>query len=109
MATYFKNTVYTQIGTTPAPVLETANNARATVIGLSLANLTDAIVLVDILLQDSTSTVGHYVKELIVPPNTSLRAVNGGEKLVLTPSNVLFVKSNTESSLDAIISYVEIT
>lgn len=108
MANFFRNSVTKEIGTTPVAVLEVPANARATVIGFSLANLTEGVILVDVELQDDTSTVGYYAKELILPPNTSLRVLNGGEKLILTPNNTLYVRANVENSVDVIISYVEI-
>lgn len=108
MATFFRNSVIKDIGVTPVKVLETASNARATVIGLSLTNLTQGSLLVSVQLQDDTSTRGYYCKDVLVPANTSLRLVNGGEKLILTNSNELYVSANAENAVDALISYVEI-
>ena len=45
---------------------------------------------------------------MVLPPNTSLRVLNGGEKLILTPNNNLFVSSNVANSIDCILSTVEI-
>ena len=90
-------------------LLETVLNSRITVIGFSLANLTDGVILVSVEVQDESSTVGFYAKDLILPPNTSLRVLNGGEKLILAPNNVLYVSSNTDNSVDVVISTVEIT
>jgi hypothetical protein len=108
MATTFKNRVVSGIGTARQQVLESTSNTRITIVGFSLANLTDGVILVNVELQDETSTIGYYAKDLILPPNTSLRVLNGGEKLILAPSNVLYVNSNTETSVDVIISTVEI-
>jgi len=108
MATTFKNVVATNIGTDQTEVLSTNDNARVTVVGFSLANLTEGVVLVDVQLRDDTSTTGYYAKELVIPPNTSLRILNGGEKLILTPRNNLYVRSNVDNSIDAILSTVEI-
>jgi hypothetical protein len=108
MATTFKNKVVSGIGTARQQVLESASNSRITIVGFSLANLTDGVILVNVELQDDTSTTGFYAKDLILPPNTSLRVLNGGEKLILAPSNVLYVNSNTNDSVDVIISTVEI-
>lgn len=108
MATTFKNKVVSGIGTARQQVLESAANGRITVVGFSLANLTDGVILVNVELQDDTSTTGYFAKDLILPPNTSLRVLNGGEKLILAPSNVLYVNANTNDSVDVIISTVEI-
>lgn len=108
MANFFRNKVVTEVGTTLTNVLETQTNSRITVIGLSLANLTNGIVLANVMIQDDASTVGYYAKEIILPPNQSLRVINGGEKLILSTENVLYVSSNTEAALDVIASYIEI-
>lgn len=108
MATTFKNRVVPQVGTLRTEVLATNENARVTVVGFSLANLTEGVILVDIELQDETSAIGYYAKEMIIPPNTSLRVLNGGEKLILTPQNNLYVSSNVDESVDCILSTVEI-
>jgi hypothetical protein len=108
MATFFKNSVIKEIGITPVKVVETQTNSRATVIGLSLTNLTLGAILVSVEVQDDTSTRGYYCKDVLVPSNTSLRLVNGGEKLILGNSNELYVSCNTNNAVDALVSYVEI-
>jgi hypothetical protein len=108
MATTFTNKVIANVGTSTQEILSTDDTTRITVVGFSLANLTDGVVLIDVTLRDDTSTTGYYAKELIVPPNTSLRVLNGGEKLILTPNNNLYVRSNVDDSIDCILSTVEI-
>lgn len=108
MATTFRNKVVTEIGTAREEVLSTNDNNRITVVGFSLANLTEGVVLVNVELQDADSVTGYYAKELILPPNTSLRVLNGGEKLILTPNNNMYVSSNVDDSIDCILSTVEI-
>ena len=108
MATTFRNKVVTEIGTAREEVLATNDNNRITVVGFSLANLTEGVVLVNVELQDADSVTGYYAKEMILPPNTSLRVLNGGEKLILTPNNHLYVSSNVDASIDVVLSTVEI-
>lgn len=108
MATFFKNTVTKEIGEVPVRVLETTPASRATVIGLNIANLLEDVITVSVLLQDDTSVMGYYVKEVLLPPRSSMKAVNGGEKLILAPSNQLYVVTNTADSVDVIVTYVEI-
>jgi hypothetical protein len=108
MASFFRNKVAKEIGTTPVEVLATAPNSRMTIIGMSLANLTSGIVLIDIELTDDAEVTGYYAKQILVPPNSSLRVVNGGEKLILSTSNSLTITANVADAVDAIISYVEL-
>jgi hypothetical protein len=49
-----------------------------------------------------------FMKEVILPPNQSLRAINGGEKLVLSASTAINISSNADNSVDGILSFVEI-
>lgn len=108
MAAILKNTVINNVGTVPIDVVETTASNRATVIGMSLTNLTQSFVYVDILVQDDTSITGYYLKETLLPANTSLRAVSTGEKLILAPSNKLLVRSSLDDSVDVVVSYAEI-
>jgi hypothetical protein len=113
MATAFRNVLYTEVGTGEVEVISVATAARATVIGMSLTNLTGGIVLASIRVENtiasSPNDSAYYVKDVVVPPNQSLRVVNGGEKLVLAGDMKVYVESNTAASLDFIASYVEIT
>jgi hypothetical protein len=108
MASFFRNAVINDVGTTEVTALETANNSRMTIIGLSLANLTQSIVLVDVKVENAAEAVGHYVHQMMIPANASLRLVNGGEKLILAENNKLYIRANVDDSLDVIISYVEL-
>lgn len=112
MATFFRNVLYTGIGTSEVEVIDVPELSRATVIGLSLTNLTSGIVLASIRVENTDQTApnnsAYYIKEVIIPPNQSLRVINGGEKLVLADFMKVYVQSNTASSLDLIASYVEI-
>ena len=56
----------------------------------------------------TTPVTAYYVKDAIVPPNQSLRVINGGERLVLGASNSLVLQTSVDGSCDAIISLVEI-
>ena len=108
MATLFKNKVEKNIGIVPVDIYETDASTRATVIGLSITNLTQSFVYVDVLMQDDTSVTGYYLKEALLPANTSLRVVATGEKLIIAPSNKLQVRSSLNDSIDVIASIVEI-
>lgn len=109
MATLFKNVVVKNVGSQPVKILETDASTRTTVIGLSLTNLTSEFLYCSVLLQDDTSVTGYYLKDTVVPANTSLRAVSTGEKFIVAPTNILYVQSSIDDSIDVILSYVEVT
>jgi hypothetical protein len=110
MPTIFKHAVNTEIGTIPVDVLQIPPGVRATVIGLNLANVTDFdVVNVNVFVVDESSTQAHYVRGLVIPPNTSVKVVTQGEKLILPASSGIRIVSDTPSSVDTTISYVEIS
>lgn len=112
MTTFFRNRLESEIGTTEKEIISVGTNSRVTVIGLSLTNLTDNIVLASIRLENTTASApndsAYFIKEVAVPPNQSLRVINGGEKLVMAGDMIMYAISNTDASLDLVASYVEI-
>jgi hypothetical protein len=108
MATVFLNKVIKEVGTTPILAIETDAGTRSTIVGMSFANLTDNTVFASVLVHDDTSAEGYWLKDVQVPPNTSLRALSAGEKLILAPTNQLYLVCDTTEGYDAIISYVDI-
>ena len=110
MPTIFKHAVNTEIGTVPVDVLQIPPGVRATVIGCNIANVTDYdTAIVNVFVVDENSTQAHYVKGLVIPPNTSVKLVTQGEKLILPASSGIRIVSDTENSVDTTISYVEIS
>jgi len=110
MPTQFKHSVNTGIGTTPVDVVQIPLGARATVIGCNLANITDYdTVVVNVFVIDENSTQAHYVRGLTIAPNSSVKLIANGEKLILPETAGLSIVTDTESSIDAKVSYVEIT
>lgn len=108
MATYFRNSVHKEIGTTQVTVLDNSNNSKLTVVGISLANVSESNLFVDVTVTDDQDVEVHYVKQVMLPPNSSMRLIAGGEKLILGNDNQIKVNSNLDASVDAIVSYVEI-
>jgi hypothetical protein len=108
MATLFKNAVIKNVGTEPIQMYEVGASGRTTVIGLSLTNLTESVVYVDVLVKDDTSVEAFYLKHTAVPPDSSLRAVQQGEKLILDSNNAISVKADINDAIDAVLSYVEV-
>jgi hypothetical protein len=120
MATLLKNSITQNIGINPTEVLYTAGNNRYTVIGLNLSNTGNSVVQVSIMLKsyeplpngdndpDNMISSGYYLKNIMVAPQSSLKAITNSEKLVLATNNSLLISANANNSIDAIISYVEI-
>jgi len=109
MPTIFKHAVNTEVGTEPIDVLQIPVGFRATVIGFNLVNVIDEVVLVNIFVIDENSTQAYYAKDLIIPPNTTLKVITQGEKLILPETAGIRIVSNKENSIDSTISFVEIS
>jgi hypothetical protein len=109
--TYTNSTTGAATGGTISPCMITSNaSATTTVIGLSLTNVTPSIVQASVQLQDTVAgTAAYFVQNITMPPNTSVRLVNGGERLVVGPSTNILLWSNLASSLDVVMSWVEIS
>ena len=108
MATYFKNKIIKNVGVVKQIVFASDAATNATVIGLSLANITEFAVRANVLVQDDTSIEGYYLKGVMVPLNSSLKVLEAGEKLIIPANNTLLVQSDLDDSLDAVVSYVDI-
>jgi hypothetical protein len=110
MPTVFKHSLVTQVGTVPTDVVTIGAGVRATVIGCNLANTTDYDnVIADVQVVGSDTTVSYYIKGLVIPPNTSVKLITQGEKLILPEGTGLRVTCDTADSIDATVSYVEIS
>ena len=73
-----------------------------------MANITEFVVYASVLIHDDTSVEGYFMKDVMVPPNSSLHALSAGEKLILAPTNQLYLVANQNEALDVVISYVDI-
>jgi len=110
MPTVFKQSVVTQVGTTPVDIVQIPEGVRATIIGCNLANTSDYdTVLVDVYVVDENSTQGNYVRQVPIPPGSSAKVITQGERLVLPATAGLRIASDTDDSVDATVSYVEIS
>jgi hypothetical protein len=110
MPTVFKHNLVTQVGTVPTDVVSIGIGVRATVIGCNLANVSEYdTVVANVQIVGADTTVSYYIKGLAIPPNTSVKIITQGEKLILPESTGIRVTSDTTDSIDATVSYVEIS
>lgn len=103
------NKVYPEVGRTPVTLLHTEFNQKAAVVGLNLANITDNAVYASVSVTDADGNEGYYIKDILIAPKSSLKVVNGGEKLLLAPNNTVKVVSSWDAGIDALLSVVVIT
>jgi len=110
MPTLFRHAVTTSVGTTPVDVLQIPEGVRATVIGCNIANVTDYdTVVVNMYVIDENSTQATYVRGIVIAPNSTVKVITQGEKLILPATSGIRIEADTEDSVDVTISYVEIS
>jgi hypothetical protein len=110
MPTTFRHSVNKGIGTDAVDVVQIPIGLRATVIGCNLSNATEYDTInVDVWVVSEDSVAAHYIRGLTIPPNSAVKLITNGEKLILPETAGLRIKSDTAASLDAVISYVEIS
>ena len=109
MANTFKNRTLRAVGTSPVDVgAVVAGSTETTLIGMTLANITSGVISVTATLNDGTNTT-HIVKDAPIPTGGSLILLGGDQKVVLMTGDKIIITSNTASSADVIMSFLEIT
>lgn len=108
MANNFKNNFQKNIGQTAQTVYTAGAGTQVTVIGLTVSNVTPSNIKANVFV-NSAGTDYFIVKEATIEPGSALVPVGGDQKLVLEASDFLRVQSDTNSSIDVIISVLEIS
>lgn len=110
MANTFSRKLSRNVGTSLTTVGSYTVGAatQTTVIGLSLCNTTAQPITVDVTVNDAVNDF-YVLKGASIPPGSSIAAVGGDQKIVITTNDSIKVKSSAASSLDAVMSILEIT
>tara|TARA_R100001510_G_C7651108_1_gene208724 strand:- start:68 stop:400 length:333 start_codon:yes stop_codon:yes gene_type:complete len=110
MANTFSNSKQRNIGTSETTVYTVGNVSgnRTIVVGCNVANTTANSVTADVSVFSSGGTQYYLVKGAPVPSGGSLE-VTSGNKVVLNQNETLKVKSSAATSLDVLLSIMEIT
>lgn len=108
MANKFKVFTSNQIGKDNTLVGDytVGSGVTAIVIGLSIANIIDSSVTVDVQLDSGASTT-YLIKGAPLLSGSSLVPVGGDQKLVLTEGYKINVKSSVDKSIDVVLSVLE--
>ena len=110
MANTFYNKLSRNVGTSLTAVggYTVGASNTAIVLGLTVCNVSGATISVDVTLNDGTSD--HYiVKSAPVSAGGALVPIGGEQKIVLNDGDSIKVKSDSATSLDAILSIMEIS
>ena len=104
MAQDFRNTLNRVIGTGDTTIL-TAGNYDA-VIGIRCCNILTSTISIDVKIAKGGNDY-FLAKGVVIPPNSSVELIQGGAKIVLASGDVLEAVSDTASSLDVVMSYID--
>ena len=104
MAQDFRNTLNRVIGTGDTTIL-TAGDYDA-VIGIRCCNVLTTTIKADVKIAKGGADY-FLAKGVVIPPNSAIELIQGGAKIVLANGDVLEAVSDTASSLDVVLSYID--
>ena len=107
MANAFKNYFLKNANTTSQNVFSAGAGVQATVIGMTIANITNAPITANVTIT-SNGTSYFMVKSAIIASGGALVPIGGDQKVVLQASDVLYVVNSASSSGDCFASLLEI-
>jgi hypothetical protein len=110
MANNFKRYASRDVGTVAATVgsYTVAANTQTTAIGLTLANISNSAITVTAMHNDGANDT-HIVKDATLPAGGALIVIGGNQKLVMETGDSIKVSASANTSVDAILSVLEIT
>lgn len=110
MPNTFKNQTLKAAGTTAQNAYSADAGVQATVIGMTIANITNSPISANVILSGGNITDNVYlVRNATIAPGGALVPVGGDQKLVLEAGDYLQVNTSVTSSADVITSILEIT
>lgn len=110
MANTFKRKLSRNIGDTAATVgsYTVGSGITTVIVGLTVCNVTGAAVNTSVYLYDGANNT-YLVKDAPIPGGGSLVVVGGDQKVILEDGDSVKVVSDAASSLDVIMSVMEIS
>ena len=106
MANTFKSYLASATGTSPATVRTVASSTQTVAVGINLANILTTQIKVSAYITRS-GTDYYIVKNAPIPAQGALSVLDG--KVVLEAADDVKVVSDTASSVDTVLSVLEIT
>ena len=104
MAQDFRKALFREIGTGDTTLLAGGNYDA--VIGIRCCNILTTTIAVDVKIAKGGNDF-FLEKGVSIQPNSSIELIQGGAKIVLDSTNTLEAVSDTASSLDVAVSYID--
>ena len=110
MANTFLRKLSRNIGTSAVQIgsYTVAASTQTTIIGLDCSNTTVNTISVSVYHYDGTN-ITYLIKNAPIPTGSSLIVVGGDQKVVLQTGDSVYVVSDTATSVDVVMSILEIT
>lgn len=110
MANTFKRKLSNDVGNTATQIgsYTVGASTTAVVIGLTVTNITGSALTANVYINDGVANTSLVVNGPI-SSGSSLIVVGGDQKVVLESGDSVYVQSSAASSLDAVMSIMEIT
>ena len=108
MPSAFKNAVAASVGLTSVDVYTAPALTSTTIIGLSLANISNVSITSTVTLTKGGITVS-IIRNAPIPVGGALVLFGGDQKLVLEAGNKFSVLSSAATSTDVVVSVLEIS
>lgn len=111
MANTFTRKLSRNVGVTPDQIgsYTVAANTTAIVIGVTVTNTSGSAITANVYLQDNAVSNTYIVANAPISSGASLVPVGGDQKIVMITGDKLYVQSSAASSVDAVLSIMEIT
>jgi acetyltransferase-like isoleucine patch superfamily enzyme len=111
MANTFTRKLSRNVGTSAEEIgnYTVGANTTTVVVGLSVTNTTGSAITANVYIQDASINNTFLVTNAPISSGSSLVVGGGDQKLVLITGDKVFVQSSASSSLDAVMSIMEIT
>ena len=108
MANTFKNYALKSAGTAAANVYAPGAGVQATVIGMTVSNLTTSPIAANVILNTASANL-YLVRNATIAPGGALVPVGGDQKLVIEAGDYLQVNTSVAAAADVVVSALEIT
>lgn len=110
MSIEFKSDVTNDIGVTLTTVYTCPGSTTAVTIGLNICNITASAITFDCTFYDaSETTTVNLAEDQALSANTSVVLAGGVQKIVLNAGDYYQISSSAATSIDVVVSVLEIT
>ncbi len=111
MANTFLRKLSRDIGTTPTDVGSYTVGAATTtiVVGFAVTNTTGSSITANVFIQDNAVANTYLIVNAPISAGSSLVVGGGDQKIVLQTGDSMMVQSSAATSVDAVMSIMEIT